>query len=419
MAHVITLPIQAPPDTVDVLVDFYDSQERDSLLASPMGTHLQGLPRTLRLPTPDLCAYYLYYKKRPGVDGYSSLDEIGRKWHLALVEFDGQIDFNNSSIRLFQAADTSTGTIERVGEAIGLCVSSQIHGLHQADWTRIRSTTKRRTLDFWYPWIAGDGRQFIQLETKGSGIPDNRHKPQTVSNHKASIKAKKAQTTPAECKSSVLYGTISVLDERPDSVARCWLVDPPADVPDNADRFKIVARLTYIANLISLISPRSTLAAALQSRVAAISSLTDLAELDGIRLRKGNGSEFSSTTFSTTGEHNPWFSGKSVVTDGPVGGQVVPVDKTCLLFIGIREELVAYAAEQDFAPIREYTFPAGTAEKVVACTVPKGRFRSSFSSAIDFSQVKLSDYGSYVGFTLRGHLYYTQSGFVLGVLPLS
>ena len=305
-----------------------------------------------------------------------------------------------------------------MGEAIGLCVSSQIHGLHQADWTRIGKTTTRRTLDFWHPWIAGDGRQFIQVETKGSGITDNRHKPSTVSNHKASIRAKKAQATAGEHQSSVLYGTIAVLDERPDSVAICWLVDPPADVPDNADRFKLTARLGYIASLISLISPRSTLAAALQTRVAAINSLTDIGELDGIPLRKGNGSEFSSATFTTTGEHNPWFLGKSVVTDGPVGGQVVPVERTCVLFIGIREELLAYAVTQDFAAIREYTFPAGTAEKVVGCVVPKGRFKSSFLSASDFSQVNLSDYGSYIGFTLRGYLHYTQSGFVVGVLPI-
>ena len=65
MAHLITLPIHAPPDTVNVLVNFYDDQERDLLLASPMSKLLQGLPTTLTLATPDLCAYYLYYKKAP------------------------------------------------------------------------------------------------------------------------------------------------------------------------------------------------------------------------------------------------------------------------------------------------------------------------------------------------------------------
>jgi hypothetical protein len=220
MSPLITLPIQAPPGTVEVMVDFYDGLERDLLLASPTKELLQGLPRTVTLPTPDLCAYYLYYKRRPGVNGYSSIDDIAHQWHSALVEFDGQIDFNRSSIRLLQASGTSSGTVERVGEAIGLCVSSQIHGFHQADWIRIDTTTKRKTLDFWHPWTAGIGKDFIQVETKGSGIADNRRKPSSVSNHKASIKAKKAQATMSERQSSVLYGTIAVLDERPDSVAR-------------------------------------------------------------------------------------------------------------------------------------------------------------------------------------------------------
>jgi hypothetical protein len=173
-----------------------------------------------------------------------------------------------------------------------------------------------------------------------------------------------------------------------------------------------------MATLISLISPRSRLAAALQTRIAALSSLTVIDELDGVPLKKGDGSEFSSATFATTGEHNSWFAGKSVVTDEPVGGQVVPVDKTCLLFIGIREQLLTYVTEQDFSVIRGYAFPAEISAHNVLCVVPRGRFESSFSSKIDLSRLKVSDYGSYFGFEISGILYHTRSGLVIGVLPL-
>jgi len=285
MAHLISLPLQAPPDTLGILVDFFDANERDAFLSSPLGPMLGRLPAEFKIPTVDLCAYYLYYKKRPGVPGYSNHDEIADRWQQALYEFDGQIEFTVSSLRLIQKAGFARGTIERLGEALGLSVANSIHGLHQADWDRLSETNKRRTLDFSHPWIASDGRQFIQVETKGSVLENNDNKPQTILNHRASIKAKKADATDAEKASSVLYGTIGVLDERQDGIARCWLVDPPAGVPDNAERLKIVARLSFIGSLVSLIAPRSALAVAIQTRLAALGSLSDIGELNGIALR--------------------------------------------------------------------------------------------------------------------------------------
>src|SRR5687767_9216873 len=100
MAHVITPPVVAPPRTVQVHVDFYDDEERRLLLASPMGPMLQDVPTTIEVSTPDLCTYFLYYKKRPGVLGYEDHESVARKWANALDEFDGQFEFSNSSIRV-------------------------------------------------------------------------------------------------------------------------------------------------------------------------------------------------------------------------------------------------------------------------------------------------------------------------------
>jgi len=418
MANMITLELHAPPTSVDVRVDFYDEEERHALLATPTAPLFAGLPSLLHLPTTDLCAYYLYYKRRPGISGYSSHDDMVRQWTQALVEFDGQVKFSSSSLHLTSATNMSSGTTERLGESIGLSTISKLHGLHQADWTRIPITKTRRTLDFQHIWTASDGKQFVQLETKGSATNDNDHKTPSVCNHKAKIKEKKIQATNEERRKGILYGTIAVLDDRPDSVARCWLVDPPADVPDNPHRFKILTRLTYIADLILFLAGRSALSASLQTRLAALSALPDIAPLDRVPLRKGNGTDYPETIFDFRGSHNPWFVGKSVVSDGPAGGQVYMVDSEHVMFIGLREELVVCATQQDFSTIEQYSFPAGTIPKTVECVVPAGRFKGEFDPIIQVPDNLRSAGGGYVRFNLRGHLHYTQSGLVIGILPI-
>lgn len=418
MAHMITLEPEAPPETVAVSVDFYDEDEKQALLASPMAALLRGLPATLDLPTTDVCAYYLYYKRRPGIDGYSTHKDVVRRWAQALVEFDGQIQFGNSSLRLTSARNMSRGTVERIGESIGLSVASKLHGLHQADWSRISITNTRKTLDFQRLWTASDGRQFVQVETKGSAARDNKYKTSSVSAHRADIKAKKEQATDEERRRGVLYGTIAVLGEGPDSMARCWLVDPPQEAEGDPRRFKIVTRLRYITDLVSFLASRSSLSASLQTRMAALDALPDISPLDRIPLRKGNGQDYPEVTYDAGGEHNPWFAGKSVVSDGPAGGQVYLVDARTVMFIGLREELVVYATQQDFSVIEKYHFPAGTVAKTIECVVPIGRFKQEFQPVIQIPDERSSSGGGYVRFGLKGLLHYTQSGFIVGILPI-
>ena len=418
MAHTITLELEAPPETVAVAVDFYDDDEKKAFLASPIADLVRKLPVTLELPTTDICAYYLYYKRRLGIDGYNTHDDIVQQWAEALAEFKGQLKFGNTSLRLTSATNMSSGTTDRVGESIGLSVASNLHDLHQADWDRISITNTRKTLDFERLWTASDGKQFVQVETKGSATKDNNYKTSSVSAHKAGIKAKKKDATDEERKKGVLYGTIAVLDDRPDSIARCWLVDPPQELEGDPRRYKILTRLRYIADLVSFLASRSSLSASLQTRLAALDALPDISSLDRIPLKKGNAKDYPETTFDAAREHNPWFAGKSVVSDGAAGGQVYRVDAQTVMFIGLREELVVYATQQDFSVIEKYHFPAGTVAKTVECVVPTGRFKREFQPVIQIPDEGSSSSGGYVRFNLAGSLHYTQSGFIIGVLPV-
>jgi|GEM_PF-1775137 len=418
MANLITFALEAPPATVKVQADFYDDDEKRALLASPIGSIFTDLPGTLELPTTDICAYYLYYKRRLRVDNYSSHADILRQWHQALVEFDGQFKLVESSMQLTSASNTNAGTMERLGEGIGLAVASKLHGLHQADWSRIPSTNTRKTFDFQRPWTASDGRQFVQLEAKGSAAKDNHDKTASVSNHKASIKAKKTQVPDADRRTASFYGTIAVLDDRRGSVARCWLVDPPPEELDDPYRFRILTRLFYIADLVLLLGSRSNLSASLQTRLASLSALADISPLDDVPLKKANGEEFPLTAFSNADDLNPWFLGKSVASDGSAGGIISVLDPRVLMLIAMREPLIGHVAQQDFSIIENYSFTAQTLVTSVNCVVPTGRFKREFSEVMQIPANESYETGGYVYFRLEGHLHYTQSGLVVGILPI-
>lgn len=413
----ISLPLVAPPETLRVEVAYYDEEEQAAFKEALGRDILGGSARELVIPTPDFCTYYQYYKLRAGVPGYDSHDHVAGKWVHALAELDGQIEFTGGSVRLIQTDGASKGTNERIGEAIGLSVASRLHGLHEGDWSRIPESNKRKTLDFERP-VASDGHRFVLLEAKGSSVENNALKPSAVSKHKRSIKDKKDAATPEEQENSILYGTIGVLDDRPESIARCWLVDPPAGITGDPFLFKLLTRFEYIARHISFLGQRSQLATALWTRLAALRAAKEYTALDGVVLRTGSNAEFSPETYDQIGTHNPWFGSKSVVSDGPAGGHVFAVDDRVLLFIGIREQLVALASLQDFQAIAEYTFPPGTVEKAVECAVPAARFRRDFARFMEVPGQERRSEAGYVRFSLSGHLHYCQSGLVFGVLPI-
>lgn len=411
MANLVTVQIKAPPATVEIDVDFYDDKEKAALDSSVLSSAFGDLPKRLSVPIEDLCTFYLYYKMRRGIEGFSNHTEVARNWHQALVEFDGQVDFGESSIHALTLDNNSTGTTERLGEAIGLSVASQLHDLHQADWARI-PIAKAKTADFRRN-VASDSVNFLEVETKGSIVAEITKKPATVSAHKASIKGKKATLRAGGNGRTVMYGTIAVVDDQPTSVAKCLLVDPPSIVLENPRQFKILARLAYIAELISLLGGRSALAASLQTRLSALNALPDITPLDGVPLRRGNGKEYSYEPYKLSG-HNTWFSSKTVVSGGPTGGQLDLVSPDLMFFIGIREELLGYAASQDFDQIATYQFSSGTLRKVLDCAIPKGRFQSEFARFLDVPRYMVQTEGAYVRFRLPALLHYTQSGLVFG-----
>jgi hypothetical protein len=407
---------------IRVEVDFYDDEQKQKLLAYPSADRMTELAEEgVLIPVQEFLTYYLFHKKRPGKSGYQSYGAIGLKIGRALSELEDWILFNKVSISVpADVAPQDKAITERIGESIGLAVVNRIHRLTEADWGKlgeICGRDGRPTFDY---QVASDGQKIVQVETKGSCLANNSKKTSAISNHKNSIVNKKTkirgheQACDYKYPAELRYGTITVLDYRPNSVAKCWLLDPdPEPVSMPPARLRLINRMSFLRDWISFISPRSQFAAALSTRLADLIAVTDPMDLDGVPLRKGNGEELVIETLGGSA----FFMNKARVSDGPSVGVVMQASKDALVYLGIRDDLAVIAGKQDFHAIVNSQYEVGTVRKDIDCIVSKTRFRHLKLPGQIKEQARES--GGYFSFNLPGHMNYSQEGLVFGLLPLT
>ena len=396
---------------IQVDVDFYSDEEKRKFLSGSLAKRVEDIPRRLVLAPADVLTYYLYYKKAPTLPGYSTHKELSEHVREGWEEWKGKLEISNGSVRWIPNARCDRGTTERIGEALSLSVASKLHGLHEADWDRIpESRDKKKTLDFSYPWEASDGREFILLEAKGTSSESVSKKSDSVHAHKKSIVDKKRDVPQEERKKAVMYGTIAVVPKGRNEIARCWLVDPPSAASDDPKAFKVVKRLSFIAGLARLISPRSALVAALQTRLGALNVVERIDALDGVSLKKGNGAMFD--------PRSPVFAGRSSVLGEEVIGDVTPVTPNSLIFVGIREELLSLAVSQSFGGISTYKSAAELKQGMVHCMISKGRFEREFLREVSIPRGAYVESGGYCAFNLDADLLFSEGGLVTGFVSV-
>jgi hypothetical protein len=415
-----TLTLRMPQRRVKIAVEFYNDAEKEKLLSYANHEKIEEIVKSgLEVTTEEFLTYYLFHKKRPGKVGWRNHREIGRKIGNALAELDEWVDFNGKSISTpADVAGQDRAITERIGESVGLSVISHLHGLTAADWDRI-PTSDHRTFDY---QIASDGHQIVQMEAKGSATADNSVKTSSVSQHKRSILDKKKEIDALEKQrkyrfpADLRYGTITVMGGSGSQV-RCLLVDPPADGDGTAaEGLRLLQRVRFLRDWISFISPRSQLASALQTRLAALEHLPDPLSLDGVPLRKGNGEEFDFTPIGgILRGHASFFTTKSKITDSQAGGIVVPLPTGHLFFLGIRETLLEEAAKQQMHSIMSYKAESGPLRKKVECVMTQKAFDAMRFPPPNIERT--SEEGSYYRFELPGLIHYSDSGILYGVLP--
>ncbi len=227
-------------DTIEVEVSFYDDAEEAKLLAYPTAAAMQALvAKPLEIPKAEFLTYYLFHRIKLGTEGYRDYNSVAQKVHLWLGAIGECIEYEDGSVRTPHGASQQlTEVSEHVGEAIGLSVMSRIHGLTGADWAPIPEERGRRARPSFDFQIASDGRQFVQVETKGSSVKDNRVLSDAVKAQKRKIDEKKARLAELAKNggdpnpAGLRYGTITVVDARKDGNVRCLLTDPPPEQVD-------------------------------------------------------------------------------------------------------------------------------------------------------------------------------------------
>jgi hypothetical protein len=404
-------------------VDYFNEDERAKLLRYPSGQRIEVLvSEGCKVPLAQFLAYYLFYRNRSGSVAYGSYSAIASRSERARSELDGWVTVEDESLVCApDAVPLDRAVIERIGEAGALCLAGQIHDLHEADWQRIPIRPGPHgmpSFDYQYDQpTASDGTNVIQVEAKGSAVPDTSVLTDSAKKQKTRIDTKKERIRELETKGSypypadLRYGILSTIGRK--GRLHCWLTDPPADGALDARRYRLLSRMQFMLDIFSVLNSRSPFTASLATRLAALHAMGDPNELDRIPLRRANGEPFEVPPYTRFGTPPSMFARMCRVTDGPAVGTLVRSSNGTLYFAGVQRTLYELAANQDFSTILEYREAGGSAVKRIECVIPKGRAKRM--GLADLSDRRGSSSG-YVRFFASSLLHYSQGGIVFGVI---
>lgn len=274
-----------------VSIDYFNDEHRKLFEAYPNATDIEALIENRSTISKEEFLAYFMFSEMDNREGFRNYEELSRKIESRQGLIDDYLTFDNNSVQaqVIGASLNNARITERIGVALGLCIVNKIHGLTQADWEKIPEAPSRGghpTFDFEIP-IASTGSNFIQVENKGAAVQDNSGKTGTVRNKYKDILKKKEYLREEEEKLNILihnnlyYGTIGVLDNRTNSTAKVWLVDPPAfNIEMEPRKYKLVSRLTYYLEEFKEIGLRPKILESLENRINEIIGSKDYKALD-------------------------------------------------------------------------------------------------------------------------------------------
>ncbi len=416
--------LDEPANRFHLDVGFFDDQERKSLLRYPTANRILEIVKSgVSVNTAQFLTYYMFHKRRPGKEGFRDYSQLGSKIGHAAADLDGWVAPSDGSLGTVSDVEAQDRAItERIGEAASLCVASEIHDIHDADWDRLpehRGRSGFATFDFQYDEVfASDGSNVIQVEAKGTSVEDTRILTPSMRTHKSNIDAKKRKIRQREAEDNytypadLRYGIICAIGHH--GPLRCLLTDPPGENGADPRRFRLLARLQFMFNWISFLSGRSQLAASFATRLHALMELQDPFALAGIPLLRGNGRvyEIAPPMF---GRVPSMFAHLCRVRDGQAIGTLVRAANEQCFFLGVQRHIFEMAVTQDFEKVLLYKDPGGSIYKTLECVIPRGRAKSMNLEYLDRGNDERS---GYISFNASGTLHYSQGGVVFGkVIP--
>jgi hypothetical protein len=354
---------------INLSVEYYNEVQRQLFQGFPNATQLNNLvANNVSISKGELLAYMMFPDQRDA-NGFRTYDDLRDRIQHRLGDIDKYLSFNNESVQSLvdPGAMNRVAFTNRLGVALGLCVTNKIHGLTEADWKIIPETNRHSTFDFEIP-IASTGTNFIQVENKGSVVDNNDYKRSAISQHYNAIVAKKNYLREEETKKGIthnqnlFYGTIGVLDTRVNSIAKVWLIDPPAfDIEMKPKKYKLLARLHYYLDEFRNIEVRKKITDALEKRIKQIEAAEDYLSFDNKQL---------DGRLPHSGNFSLYMDGKmlAIVDSNEAFGRIFIVQndhRTSGYIIAFPKSIIRLIIKQDFKAILKYNYaPAFLNENV-------------------------------------------------------
>ncbi len=404
-------------------IAYYNDEQRNLFQGFPNAASLNQIVQNGITITEDEFLAYMMFTWQMDVNGFRTYADLRALVQDNLGAVNQLLSFNNGSIqaRVIGNDLMQTEYTERIGVSLGLCLLNKIHNLTAADWKKIPTVPGRNghpTFDFDIP-IASMGNNFIQGENKGSAVTDNSIQNNSIEAHYSSLIRKKRYVREQETQMQIpihqnlYYGTIGVLDNRPNSKAKIWLVDPPAfEIEMDPKKYKLIARLNFYLDEFRNIGVKKRITEALEERIKEIELSKDFMQLNF---------KILDDKFPVSGGYYLYMEGRmfaSIDTNEAFGRIFLIEDKqrVAAYLIAYPKTIMRLIVRQDFEAILDYAYSSDFMKEKIQVLM-------KYSNS-DFAEYKLQDNLKFI-FNERnrffeaiyfGKVNYTSDGRIFGVL---
>lgn len=403
------------PGHVEVAVEYYNDEEQHAFTSGRYPDKIKDVAGSrIQVPIAEFLTYYLFDDKEHAAHP-PTIEELRAKISTADQELSKWVEWDGASLRVRDEWRTmNIAVTKKMGDAVALAVANRIHGLSDADWSYIEKS-KVKTMD-WH--FASDGVNHIEVEAKGCFVDDAANLTGLYDAKQHIKEKKKAALEPGYHRPAALrYGTILAIDQNPDSVMHCRLVDPEgSSIQRDPRATRLIHRLRWAASLVATITSRSPFTVAINNRLAALEDLDNPFALAERPLVKGDGSPFNVAP-KPGNSGSPFFMYRSTVNGSDYGGIVFPYDPGHLMFLGLHERWLSAVADQDFEQILRMNFPTKTIKAEVSCIMSWRRFNSAnLQNRIKPTGNPKTDQNAF--FRLPAVIQQSQGGMAFGLVSL-
>ena len=349
---------------------------------------------------------YAMFTQQSSNEGFTSYSDLKAKMPSRRDEILDFLDTSEGTVRL-KSLNGQKHITERAGVAAALLIINEIFGLHEADWERIRETSRQRTMDF---QIACNGTDFVSVEAKGRIFPGV-HLTRRKELQEDIAKKKNAHPKSSSLINS-LFGVITGIPYQKSASAECFLLDPiPESIYEDPSKYQLLARLQYYTRLITIISP-GQIARALQNRIQVLRRASDYGEFDGLLLVDLYGNPIIPPPENVSPIWDKTVNKETMV------GHVFPLSSKEFIYFAVDMNLFKLMINQDFNAIRSFVSFIGN-DFVDDISLDAVLYINDLIQyGIEYDKFQIIKGTNKVRTTLHGNVHASNSGLILGFFAL-